>query len=171
MTLRCCLSSRLLLWSWLCHTFWLQEPAPGDRRSVDWQKLNAMKKCSDQLHLSVWGGSYSFSLKQERSKIPRCGPALFVLTGLAKQGDKRFHEGFSKQAHLLCQNHVSSVRLLRLDDYIPWSQYCILHLWVNQSTTVSAMLMLTYGYFLVKALFSSAKTAWCLMQVWNLPPR
>lgn len=82
-----------------------------------------MKKCSDPLHLSVWAGGYSFSLKQDRSKIPRCGPALFSFMELAKQGDKRFHEGFSKQAQLLCQNCISSAWLLKLEDCVPWSQY------------------------------------------------
>jgi len=45
-----------------------------------------MKKRSDPLHASSWAGGYSFSLEHERSKISRCGPALFALAELAEQG-------------------------------------------------------------------------------------
>lgn len=99
--------------------------------------------------------------------MPRCGSALLAAQSWLNKGIREFREGVSKQAHLLCQNYISSVRLLRityLEDYIPWSQVFILHLWVNQSMTVSVMLMLTCWYFLVKIFFSS-KTAWCLIQV------
>lgn len=143
--------------SQLQETWWLK------RNFMPWR--NAL---THFIHLSGMVVTHSWSNRDQT--FPGVAQHHLLFTELAKTGGKRFHEGYSKQAHLLCQNDVSSVRLLRLEDYIPWSQRCILHPQVNPSMTLSAMLMLSYRYFLVK-MFSSTKTAWCPMQVWNLPPR
>lgn len=52
------------------------------------------------------------------------------------RGNRIFHEGFCKQVHFLCQNCISSVGLLRLDDYLPWSQHSIFYVWVHIAETV-----------------------------------
>lgn len=117
----------------------LQEPGDllTERKFVSWRAT-----LTHFIHLS---GLVVILLSEAgRIKDAQVWLSVTCCTELAKQGDLRICEGFSKQAHLLCQNYISSVGLLRityLEDYVPWSQVFILHLGVNQSMTLFVMLL------------------------------